>query len=327
MSSTAPQTVQRIRRRGHLRAGVSKGIHGLSYRDETQHRWRGFDVELARATAAAVLGDADAVEFVPVAPNERCIAVADGRVDIGTFNASATLGRELQHDVLFPQAMLYDGEAFMVRSDEFVGRDRSAGIAGLARRVVAVQQGATTTANLVRFFAQHRLDYELNPHATPQQALDAYASGDCNVYALDRIPLTGERLRLPDPQRHLILDDQVSKEAMGPVVAAADSGWSRAVAWIMRTLIEAEELAIGSSNCEELAETGEPHLQAFLRPGGDHLERLGLQPGFPLLVLRQVGNYAEVFSRTLGSSSALGLPRLKNCLWSQGGLLISPSFH
>lgn len=328
MATPAPQTIQRIRQRGHLRAGVSKGIYGLSYHDDTQRRWRGFDVELARATAAAVLGDADAVEFLPVGPNERCDTVAKGLIDIGTFNASATLGREVQHDVLFPQTMLYDGEAFMVRLDEFADRDPSAGIVALTRRVVAVQEGATTTPNLVRFFGQRRLGYELRSYATPQQAIEAYAEGQCNVYALDRIPLTGERLRLPRPQEHAILDDPVSKEAMGPVVCAADSDWSRAVSWIMRTLIEAEELGVESSNCEQTAKTGEPHLQAFLRAGADKaIERLGLQPDFPLQVLRQVGNYAEVFARTLGSASALQLPRLHNRLWSQGGLLISPSFH
>jgi polar amino acid transport system substrate-binding protein len=327
MTPAPLNTAQRIVRRGHLRAGVSKGIYGLSYRDEKLHCWRGFDVELARAVAAAVLGDADAVEFLPVAPEERCATVAEGLVDIGTFNASATLGREAEHDVLFPQAMLYDGEAFLVRASEFEGRDSTSGIAALSQRIVAVQQGATTTANLVHHFGQRQLSYELRPFATPQQALAAYASGVCNVYALDRIPLSGERLRLPAPEQHLILDEQVSKEAMGPVVSAADSAWSRAVTWVMRVLIEGEELGLTSLNCGRHVDIGEIHVRTFLHPSPHVLQRLGLQPGFPLLVLRQVGNYAEVFARTLGHASPLHLPRLKNTLWSQGGLLISPSFH
>jgi ABC-type amino acid transport substrate-binding protein len=317
---------RRIVRRGHLRAGVSQGIFGLSYRDE-QQRWRGFDVELARAMAAAVLGDADAIEFVPVAPERRCSAVADGLVDIGTFNASATLGREAQHDVLFPQPMLYDGEAFLVRGAELEGRDRAAGIAALTRRVVAVQRGATTTPNLQRYFSRKQLSHELRPFATPHDALAAYASGECNVYALDRIPLTGERLRLPQPEQHVVLDEQVSKELMGPVVAAADGTWSRAVAWVMRSLIEAEEYGIDSLNCESYATADEEHVQVFLHPSQGKLQWLGLQPSFPLRVLRQVGNYAEVFARTLGHASPLRLPRLKNTLWSRGGLLVSPSFN
>jgi len=320
-------TTQRITRRGHLRAGVSTGIFGMSYHDEAQHRWRGFDVELARATAAAVLGNADAVEFVPIAPDMRCSAVSQGLVDIGTFNASATLGREAQHDVLFPQAMLYDGEAFMVRAAEFAGATGARDIGALGRRTVAVQEGATTSVNLLRYFAQHQLGYELRAFRTPQGALAAYASGECNVYALDRIPLTGERLRLPAPAEHVILDEQVSKEAMGPVVAAADGAWARTVAWVMRVLIEAEELGLNQGNCDELSAAGEPHLKSFLHPSADKLERLGLQAAFPLTVLQQVGNYADVFARTLGSASPLKLPRMKNTLWSEGGLLISPSFH
>jgi ABC-type amino acid transport substrate-binding protein len=319
--------VQRIVRRGHLCAGVSQGIFGLSYRDEKLQRWRGFDVELARAVAAAVLGDADAIEFVPVAPERRCSAVAEGLVDIGTFNASATLGREAQHDVLFPQPMLYDGEAFLVRAAELEGCDRAAGIAALTRRIVAVQRGATTTPNLRRYFGQLRLSHELRTFATPQQALAAYASGECNVYALDRIPLTGERLRLPLPEQHVVLDEQVSKEVMGPVVRAADGAWSRAVAWVMRSLIEAEEYGIDSLNCQRRADGDEEHVHSFLHPSREKVQRLGLQASFPLLVLRQVGNYAEVFARTLGHASPLRLPRLKNTLWSRGGLLISPSFN
>jgi ABC-type amino acid transport substrate-binding protein len=326
-SESETNTTQRIKQRGHLRAGVSTGIFGLSFRDEAQRRWRGFDVELARATAAAVLGDADAVEFVPIVPDMRCSAVSQGVVDIGTFNASATLGREAQHDVLFPQAMLYDGEAFMVRSAEFASADGARAIGALSRRTVAVQQGATTTTNLLRYFSRHRFDHELRSFSTAQDALAAYASGECNVYALDRIPLTGERLRLHTPDEHVILDEQVSKEAMGPVVAAADSAWGRTVAWVMRTLIEAEELGLHRGNCDEMASSGEPYLKAFLHPSASKLERLGLQAAFPLKILQQVGNYAEVFSRTLGSASPLKLPRMKNALWSEGGLLISPSFH
>ena len=321
----APETALRIRARGHLRAGVSRGIFGLSYRDPKTQVWEGFDVELARALAVAVLGDAEAIEFVPIDPDQRCRAVAEGQVDIGTFNASATLGREIEHDVVFPQAMLYDGEAFMIRRGDGFGAEAVDPLRGLGERIVAVQRGATTSANLQRYFEAERIDYRSVEFATPEAALAAYADGLCNVYALDRIPLTGERLRLARPDDHVILDEQVSKEAMGPVVAARDSAWVRAVTWVMRSLIESEELALDSRNGADRAH--EPGLQHFLNPAPIVAERLGLRDGFPLHVLKRVGNYAEVFARTLGRDSALQLPRARNQLWSRGGLLISPSFH
>lgn len=328
MTST---TLQRIQARGHLRVGVSQGIRGLSYRDDADSRWRGFDVELARAVAIAVTGDADAIEFVPVAPQARCAAVASAHVDIGTFNASATLGRELDHGVVFPQAMLYDGEAFMVRADalgtDAPGADGCNGrVAQLPQRRVAVQQGATSSANLQRYFRAQGLSHELHEHATPQAALQAYERGVCNLYALDRIPLTGERLRLARPQDHVILDEQISKEAMGPVVAASDPAWVRGVAWVMRLLIEAEDLGLDSRNCDNVCKVLQPELQAFLEPPRARCALLGLIERFPLRVLQGVGNYAEVYARTLGSASSLKLPRFRNTLWRDGGLLISPSF-
>lgn len=327
ISAQTNGTAQQIQQRGYLLAGVSKGILGLSFRESSDAPWQGFDVDLARAVAAAVLGDSEAVEFVSVAPEQRCKAVASGLVDIGTFNASATLGREAQHDVFFPQAMLYDGEALMVRSQEMAGIDPVLGVRALPRRVVAVQHGATTAANLERFFGDCRLDYELRAYADPGEALAAYASQECNLYALDLIPLSGERLRLAQPQAHLILEEKISKEAMGPVVSAQDTDWLRAVTWIMRALLEAEELGLNSSNCMHVGDDAPAHLRDFLHPAAVKIERLGLRPSFPLRILQQVGNYAEVFANNLGCASRLKLPRSKNALWCHGGLLISPSFQ
>lgn len=320
-------TTQQIRDRGYLIAGVSKGINGLSSQSPVNGRWQGFDTDLARAVAVAVLGDPEAIKFIPVAPDERCATVAAGLVDIGTFNASATLGRETAHDVIFPQTMLYDGEALMVRSADMAGFDLALGVRGLSERRVAVQHGATTAANLKRFFGECGLDYILHSFAGPDEALAGYESGHCNIYALDLIPLSGERLRLADPDAHIILNEQISKEAMGPVVSSRDSDWTRAVTWIMRSLIEAEDMGLNSSNCQHLPDDAPLHLQSFLHPSAAMLDRLGLLSSFPQRILCHVGNYAEIFNRNLGCSSALKMPRHRNTLWSQGGLLISPSFQ
>ncbi|MCY7314865.1 MAG: transporter substrate-binding domain-containing protein [Rubrivivax sp.] len=322
--STESTTLARIRARGFLRAGVSQGIRGLSLQEHAGAPWQGFDVELAKALAIAVCGDVDAIEFVPTAPAQRFAAVAQGEVDVGTFNASATLGRELAHGIVFPQPMLFDGEAFLVRRADLLP-GAAPGVAGLIERRVAIQNGATTRANLERWFRSAGLGFELVEHASPQAALQAYASGACNVYALDHIPLTGERLRLPDPVAHVILDEAVSKEAMGPVVVASDPVWVRAVTWVMRTLIEAEELGITRGACTHAVQPLSPHAP-FLLPSPERCSRLGLIDRFPQRVIQGLGNYAEIFERTLGTASPLNLPRGRNALWRDGGLLISPSF-
>jgi ABC-type amino acid transport substrate-binding protein len=324
MKASPASTMDRIRQRGFIRAGVSKGIRGLSLYDTEKGAWQGFDIELARALAIAVTGDHDAVEFVPTAPAARFEAVAGGELDIGTFNASATLGRELDNGLVFPQPMLHDGEAFLVRTAELAPH-RVPGVSSLKRRCVSVQRGATSRANLERWFGAKGLTFELMEYATPQQALDAYAQGECNLYALDRIPITGERLRLRDPSEHTILDEGISKEAMGPVVRADDPTWVRAVTWIMRSLIEAEERGITQPMCSS-GQPVPPHHLEFLRPAPQRCRSLGLVDHFVHRVINGVGNYAEIFERTLGAGSPLKLTRGRNALWCQGGLLISPSF-
>jgi ABC-type amino acid transport substrate-binding protein len=324
LPQTPGETIERIHQRGFIRAGVSQGIRGLSLYEPAQRVWQGFDVELAKALALAVTGDRDAVEFVPTAPSARFEAVSRGDLDIGTFNASATLGRELDNGLVFPQPMLHDGEAFLVRTAELQPHGAPS-VATLERRVVAVQRGATSRANLERWFRKEGLAFELVEHATPQQALQAYAQGECNLYALDRIPLTGERLRLADPELHTVLDPGVSKEAMGPVVRAADPIWVRAVTWVMRCLIEAEERGISRAMCSGGAPLPSAHLE-FLQPPPGRCRQMGLVDHFVQGVIGGVGNYAEIFDRTLGLGSTLNLTRGRNALWCHGGLLISPSF-
>jgi ABC-type amino acid transport substrate-binding protein len=293
--------VERVLQRGHLVAGVSRGIIGLSWHDALSDRWCGFDADLARAIAAAVLGDAEAVEFVSVSPEDRFTAVAGGAIDVGTFNASATLGREAVNGVVFAQAMLYDGEALMVRAADI--RDHANAIESVEHRVIAIQRGATTKENLERYFARRALKYSIVEFVTPAEALAAYASGACNFYALDRIPLTGERLRLDNPDAHVILDEQLSKELMGPVVSMKDVRWRRSIEWIMRALIEAEELGIASVDCERMHEAGSRHVRDFLGLDAEKSSTLDLKPHFPMRVVRQVGNYAEIFARNLGDES------------------------
>jgi polar amino acid transport system substrate-binding protein len=249
-----------------------------------------------------------------------------GDVDLGTFNASATLAREVRFDITFLPTLLYDGEAFLVRKSDIPASqsDHSATILTLPRRRIAAQSGATTAQNLRRFFQTHNAPYDLEEYPNAQAALEAYRAGECNVYALDRIPLSGERLRLEDRHEHVILKDIISKEAMGPVVRHGDPIWALAVTWIVRSLIEAEELGLNSSNVDAATTEEDAYLSRFLAPAAEICQALQVLTGFTGQVIRKIGNHAEIFERNLGSQSPLGLPRGQNALWNRGGLLFTP---
>lgn len=326
MQNTRNTTIIEIKKRGYVRCGVSLGIFGLSYKDIESEQWRGFDVDVAKAVAEAVLGRAEAVEFIPVEPGQRFEALDRGLIDLGTFNASATLAREARYGVTFLPTLLYDGEAFLVRREEIPEgtSPAAASVLSLTTRRIAAQAGATTAENLYRFFTAHGADYEICEYSDPGTALEAYSSGKCNVYALDRIPLSGERLRLDDRDQHVILGDIVSKEAMGPVVRHGDPYWAKSVTWIVRSLIEAEELNLTSDNVYSVEPAAVGYVYRFLNPSPEICANLQLGDHFTREVIAKIGNYGEIFERNLGRQSPLALPRGQNSLWNRGGLLFTP---
>ena len=313
----AAATVDTVRRAGTVRAAVSRGISGLSARDRTGV-WRGLDVDVARAVAAAVLGDPEAVTWLPTDPAVRLERLAAGEADLVACNLTWTLGREAAPPVLFAAINCYDGEGFLVRTAD--GIDTPDRLAGLP---VAVQAGTTSPSNLEAWFAGRGLA-PVRPIAypTPARALDGYVSGGCAAYVLDRIALAGARAGLGDPSAHQVLEAAISQEPMALAVRDDDPDWFRICRWTVGFLTAAEHAA-------DQAPPGSRGraAAAAARAAGAHGPALGLDERWAARILDAVGHYGDVYHRNLGAGSPLGVPRGLNELWTRGGLHYALPLH
>ncbi|MFJ4841262.1 transporter substrate-binding domain-containing protein [Streptomyces sp. NPDC088746] len=302
---TATATLRAARARGALRAAVSQGIHGLS-RCTPEGRWTGLDTDIARAVAAAALGDPEAVDWRPVTAGDRLTALEAGHADLTTCNLTWTMGREATRRVLFAGVTCYDGEGFLVPADSDV-----TGPEDLAGRRLAVHKGCTTTFNLDAWYGPRGLEVEPVPFDDPADALAAYAAGDCAAYVLDRTALAGARSRLPRPRDHHILPVSISREPMAAAVHETDPQWFRLVRWVLQLLLAAEYESPG----------------AAARHAGPHGPAVGLDERWADRVLSAVGTYADVYERNLGAASGLDVPRGLNHLWTSGGLHYPVPLH
>lgn len=310
MSAVNEGRLSEVRRRGRLRVAVSTGIVGMSWTDASGAR-RGMDVDTARALAAATLGDPGAIEFIEVAPHERMKLLAAGEIDLLSSNATWTLSRECEGEAVFLPTTVYDGGAFMVKSARGVTKADE-----LAGTRLAVLQGTSSAASLSTYFAPRGLAVTAVPYETPGEALAAYDADEVDGYVCDRIVLAGERTRLQSPASHLILEETISHEPMGPAVRDDDAAWVRLNRWVIFALIAAEEAGLTSSDprAEGALTANQAILGAKLRLDEDWISRM----------IEALGNYGEIYDRNLGGGSGLSIPRGANDLWSRGGLQASP---
>lgn len=305
----AAPTLAAVRAYGAVRAVVSRGIPGLS-RCTPQGVWSGLDTDVARAVAAAALGDAGAVEWVPADPADRLRLLAQRAADLTVANTSWTMGREAAWPVLFAAVTCFDGEGFLVRAADGID-----GPQDLAGRPVAVQAGTTSAANLAAWYGPRGAGAVPVECATPAGALAAYAEGRCAALVLDRVALAGQRALLDAPREHLILAETISREPMAAAVRDDDPGWLRLCRWVVNLLLAAEhEVALAGPGGRAAA------LELTARTAGRHGPAAGLDPGWAGRVLAGVGTYADVYDRALGPGSGLGVPRGLNELWTGGGL-------
>jgi len=316
-TGTLPSTRQRVVARDKLICGINGSLVGFSAR-ASNGDWQGFDVELCRSVAAAVLGKADKVELVPLDTTERFDALKSGRIDVLMRNTTWTLAREVEFGVEFAGVSFYDGQGFMTRQDlGFVSAQQLVG----AR--LCVQAATTTQPNAEFYFASLGSPLKLQSFKERVDMVAAYRDGQCDAYTADRSALVADRLSLADPDAHTVLPEIISREPLGPVVKSGESQWLRIVRWTLAGLINAEEEGLSRRNFTT---------RAALPPGGRRLlegaEKAGPQAGLPpdwlLNVLQQVGSYSDIFEETLGKGSPLGMERGLNALWRQGGILYAP---
>jgi general L-amino acid transport system substrate-binding protein len=287
----------------------------------------GFDADFCRAIAAAVLGDSEAVDFRPLSADQRSTALQSGEIDVLIRNTTWTVSRDTQWG-LFAPTTFYDGQAIMVNSTVV----DATSIEDLDGADVCVLQGTTTVLNLEDAARAAGITLNAQQFESGDDMYPVYEAGECDAVTSDRSQLTAQRTTFQNPDDHVILDDVLSKEPLGPVVPLGDEQWFNVVRWVVFATIEAEELGITSDNVEDQAATSEnPVVQRLLGvtpEGADPFESgLGLEPDWVVTMIGQVGNYAEIYDRNLGPETAINLERGINSLWTDGGLLYAPPYR
>ena len=314
-----------VQERGQLICGVNGELPGFSVVGDDGDM-QGFDADFCRAVAAAVLGDAEAVEFRTLSADQRGPALQTGEVDVLIRNTTWTVSRDTQWG-LFAPTTFYDGQAIMARAD--VGASTFEDLDGAT---VCVQSGTTTELNLADAEAQAGITIEESVYAEIDPTYQAYEEGACDAVTSDRSQLVARRTEFENPDDHVIIDTVLSKEPLGPVAPLGDDEWFNIVKWTVFATIEAEELGITSENVEDEAASNEnPVVQRLLGvtpADADPFESgLGLDPEWVVNVISQVGNYGEIYDRNLGPGTPFELERGLNALWTDGGLLYAPPYR
>ncbi|PJE36384.1 amino acid ABC transporter substrate-binding protein [Pseudooceanicola lipolyticus] len=320
--AAAAATLDDVKARGTLNCGVTTGLVGFAAPD-ANGEWKGFDVAVCRAVAAAVLGDPTAVEFVPTTGKTRFTALASGEIDMLARNTTWTFSRDVDLKFTFVGVNYYDGQGFMVPKALGVSSAKE-----LDGATVCIQTGTTTELNLADFFRSNNISYEPVPIETNAEAQQQYLAGACDVYTTDASGLAATRATFETPGDHVLLPEIISKEPLGPLVRHGDDDWGDVVRWTLNALISAEELGISSANIEELSKgTNNPEINRMLGTEGTLGEMLGLDADWAKRAIMAGGNYGEIFETNIGESTPIGLARGLNAQWTDGGLLYSPPFR
>ncbi len=314
----AAQTLKAVKARGVLICGSNGTLAGFGLPNATG-RWVGLDVDFCRAVAAAIFNDAEKVKFVPLSAKDRFTALQSGEVDLLARDTSWTASRDSSLGLNFAGVNYYDGQGFMVRKALKVNSALE-----LSGASVCVQQGTTSELNLSDFFRTHKMRLKSVTFATANEAVQAYDAGRCDAYTTDGSSLYAERLRLANPDDHVLLPEIISKEPLGPSVRQGDDQWFDIVKWTLFAMVNAEELNITSKNIDDLKASANPDIKRFVGTEGNYGEQLGLPKEWAYSIVKLVGNYGEVFERNVGAGSPLKIDRGLNALWTKGGIQYAP---
>jgi len=314
-------TLEDVQSRGVLRCVVSTGIAGFAQPD-ANGVWRGFDVDFCRATAAAVLGDASKMEAVTSTGKTRFTKLNAGEGDVLWRNTTITFSRDVGVKLRFHGVNYYDGQGFMVKKS--LGVTSAKQLDGAS---VCIQTGTTTELNLADYFAANNMKYEPVTIETNDEARQNYESGRCDVYTTDASGLSSTRSALPNPGDHMVLPEIISKEPLGPATRHGDDQWSDIVTWVLNATITAEELGVTMANVDQMKSSKNPEVLRLLGVDGNQGQELGLSQDWAYQIIKQIGNYGEIFERNIGVNTPLGIERGLNALWTKGGLMYSPPFR
>lgn len=311
--------LQIVKDRGKLICASRTDVPGFGYLDADGGN-TGFDIDLCRAVAASIFGNGDAAEVLPIVTVDRGPTIQSGEVDILVRTTSWTTSRDAQWGN-FTHVMFYDGQGFMVPKAK--GYESISDLDGAA---VCVTSGTTTEQNLADYFRQNDIPLDTVVFEDTAAVYGAYEQGRCDAVTSDAAQLAGVRSGMQDPNAHVILPEIISKEAMTPVVPHGDDQWFDLVKTVLWLLINAEELGVTQENVETMKGSDSVRVRRMLGSEGDFGQHdLGLKQDFAVDVLKAVGNYGEIYDRYMGpEGDAFTLPRGRNALWSDGGLIYAP---
>jgi general L-amino acid transport system substrate-binding protein len=311
-------TLDDVKAKGFVQCGVSQGLPGFSNPD-AQGNWSGLDVDVCRAVAAAIFGDASKVKYSSLSAKERFTALQSGEIDMLSRNTTWTSSRDTSLGLNFTGVTYYDGQGFLVRKS--LGVTSALELSGAS---VCTQTGTTTELNIADYFRTNNMPYEVVAFEKADEVIKAYDAGRCDVFSTDASGLYAERLKLANPADHIVLPEIISKEPLGPVVRHGDDQWFDLVKWSLFAMINAEELGITSANVEEMKSSANPEVKRLLGLDGDFGQQLGVGNDWVVNIVKGVGNYGEAFDRNVGPDTPLGIARGLNALWSKGGLQYAP---
>jgi general L-amino acid transport system substrate-binding protein len=318
MAAKKSKTLKNVLKKDFLRCGVSQGVPGFSNADAAGN-WTGIDVDVCRAVAAAVLGDASKVKFTGLTAKERFTTLNSGEIDMLSRNTTWTLTRDADLSLTFVGVNFYDGQGFMVRKNSGITSvdQFKSGISA------CTNTGTTTELNMRDFFDSRGISYEPVAFEKADEVVAAYDAGRCDTYTTDKSALAAQRTKMSKPDDHVTLPETISKEPLGPVVRQGDHVWEDIVRWSLNTMIEAEEYGITSSNADMMKTSENPAIKRLVGVEGGLGEKIGLDNEWSLRIIKQVGNYGESYQRNLGDTGILP-DRGPNQLWTKGGILYVP---
>jgi len=316
----AGKDLDAVRSKGFIQAGVNGSVFGFGMPD-AKGVWKGLDVDTARAIAAAIFGDASKVKFTPLTAQQRFTALQSGEIDVLTRNATRTLSRETQLGLNFVAVNYYDGQGFLISKKLGVKSAKE-----LDGATVCVLPGTTTEQNAADYFRTNKMAWKPVVIENTSELAKTFFAGRCDVLTSDASQLAGTRAIAPNPKDYVILPEIISKEPLAPAVRHGDDQFRDIVDFSVLAMINAEELGITSKNVDEMLKSKNPAIQRFLGVSAGNGKALGLDEKWAYNIIKQVGNYGEVFERNVGVNTKLGLERGLNALWTNGGLMYSPPF-
>ncbi len=311
-------TLASVKKKGYVQCGVNDGLPGFSS-PNAKGVWEGMDVDACRAVAAAIFADASKVKYIPLGGKERFAALQSGEVDILSRNTTWTMTRDATLGLKSTATTYYDGQGFMVNKSLGVKSAKE-----LDGATVCIQAGTDTELNVADYFKANNMKYTPVTFDRSDESAKALESGRCDTLASDQSQLYALRIKLSNPADWIVLPEVISKEPLGPMVRQGDEQWELLVKWSVFAMIDAEELGVNSKNVDAMKTSGSPDVKRLLGLDAPDGTTLGAVKDWGYQIVKQVGNYAEVFDRNVGKDSPLKIVRTENNLWNKGGFLYAP---